>query len=323
MDGISKAAMGMPNMREKYKEPQHFLSYKDPTLPPEEQLEVDVAQLKAAKDSEIMKPIRIRFMEEGPDRTIDDGTKFPKNCQVEGFSAQQTILELRQAIADQENMAVEDVNLFCKTTHFDDHMLVAQLYVDWMGFGLEDWPPRFISKPRVRGFELNVEVPAMRDTSVWENGRMQAYHDRTMVFDVEPAMKVEELKALVTAKINIPAKRQILTAFLRRSLKSCGEYVELDDNAKTLSDYEIDKYCVCIKFEKNMVDENGDYVFDDAYWDAEGYHAQPVDTWIPQDSLADRSRPDAQKVDPGQPLSIVSDRRQKEAQDRFEADQGR
>lgn len=323
MDGIAKAALGMPNMREKYKEPQHFLAFKDPSLPPEEQLEVDVAQLKAAKDAEILKPLRIRFMEEGPDRTVDESTKFPKNCMVEGFSAQQTVLELRQAIADQENMAVEDVNLFCKTTHFEDHMVLSQLYVDWMGFGLEDWPPRFISKPRVRGFVLHVDVPAMRDTSIWENGRLQAYQDRTLVFDVEPATKVEELKALVTSRLFIPAKRQILTAFLRRSLKSSGEYIVLDDNSKMLSDYEIEKYCVCIKFEKAMVDENGDFVFDDAYWDEAGYHAQPVDTWIPQDSIANRSRPDAQKVDPAQPLSIVSDRRQKEAQDRFEAEQGR
>jgi len=323
MDGIARAAMGMPNMREKYKEPQHFLSHKDSNLPPEEQLEVDVAQLKAAKDAELLKPIRIRFLEEGTDRTVDDSTKFPKNCMIEGFSAQQTILELRQAVADQENMALEDVNLFCKTTHFDDHMLIATLYVDWMGFGLEDWPPRFISKPRVRGFELNVDVPATRDTSVWENGRMQSFQDRTLVFDVEPATKVEELKSMIAQKLSIPPKRQALTAFLRRSLKSAGEYMELSDGSKTMSDYEIDKYCVCVKFEKAFFDESGDYVFDDAYWDEQGYHAQPTDTWIPQDSLSNRTRPDAQKVDPAQPLSIVSDRRQKEAQDRFEAEQGR
>merc|ERR1711879_688013 len=98
-----------------------------------------------------------------------------------------------------------------------------------------------------------------------------------------------------------------------------GDYIELDDGAKTLSDYELEKYCICIKFEKSLVDDNGDFVFDDAYWDDAGYHAQPIESWIPTDSLAGRSRPDAQKVDPSQPLSIVSDRRQKEAADKAEA----
>merc|ERR1719378_858281 len=91
-------------------------------------------------------------------------------------------------------------------------------------------------------------------------------------------------------------------------------------DAKTMSEYELEKYLVSIKYEKQMFDENGDYIFDDAYWDEKGYHAQPLDTWIPMDSLADRTRPDAQKVDPAQPLSIVSDRRQKEATDRAAAE---
>lgn len=307
-----------PNMREKYKEPQHLLSYKDPSLPPEEQLEVDAAQLKAAKNAEIMKGIRLRFMEEGPDRTLDDFTQFPKSTTVEGFSAQQTVLELREAIAEQERIPLEDVNLFCKTTHFENNMVLAQCYVDWMGFGLEDWPPRFIVKPRVKGFEIFVDVPAMRDLSVWENGRLQSFADRTMVFDVDVSTKVEELKSMIATRIGIPAKRHLLTAHLRKSLKDSGEYVLLNDNSKTMSDYEIDKYGVCIKFEKNAFDENGDFVFDDAYFDETGYHSQPSDCWIPLDSLADRNRPDAQKADPAQPLSIVSDRRQKEAQERAE-----
>jgi len=309
----------MGNMREKYKEPQHFLSYKDATLAPEIQLEVDVAQLKAAKDGELLKPLRVRFMEEGPDRTIDDFTKFPKNSMIEGCSPQETIQELKQKLADQENMAVEDINLFVKTTGFEDHLTIAECYMDWMGFGLEDWPPRFIVKPRVRGFEVNIEVSACRDTSVWENGRMQSFMDRTLVYDVEPATKIEELKALVTAKLGVPVKRQKLTALIRRSLKEAGEWVELSDNSKTMSDYELEKYCCYIKFDKNQFDENGDFIFDDAFFDAEGYHQQPIDTWIPQDSLADRNRPDAQKVDPSQPLSIVSDRRQKEAADKEDA----
>lgn len=109
-----------------------------------------------------MKPIRVRFLEEGPDRTIDDFTKYGKNSMVEGMSAQQTILELRQAIADTENIPLEDVNLFTKTTRFDDNMLIGECYVDWMGYGLEDWPPRFCGEaPRqgLRGVRGHPQVP--------------------------------------------------------------------------------------------------------------------------------------------------------------------
>ena len=49
-----------------------------------------------------MKPIRLRFIEEGFDRTLDDSTKFPKDVVIERFSAQQTIFELRKVIAEQE-----------------------------------------------------------------------------------------------------------------------------------------------------------------------------------------------------------------------------
>lgn len=307
-------ALAMGNMKEKYKDPQHFMEPKDPKLPPEEMLEVESAQLRAAKDAELLKTIRVRFIEEGSDRTIDSFTKFPKTVNVEGMSAQETIFELRQKIAEQESIPVEDVNLFCANTSLEDNMTISDCYVDWMGFGLEDWPPRFIVKPRIKGFEVVVDVPAMRDTSVWDNGRMTSYLDRNLVFDVDAHTRVTDLKGMLAAKLNIPGKRQKLTALIRKSLKWEGEYVELSDDLKSLGDYELDKFCVCVKFEKNPFDENGDYVFDDAYFDATGYHPQPIDCWIPQDSIADRSRPDAQKVDPNQPLSIVSDRRAKEAQ---------
>lgn len=281
---------------------------KDPGLPPAQMLEVDASQLRNAKDSELLKPIRVRFIEEGPDRTVDAATKYPKNCTVEGFCAQQTIFELRQQIAAQEKLALQDVNLFGPNTNFPDKLLIADCYADWMGLGLEDWPPRFISKPRVRGFEVFVDVPASRDTSVWENGRMQSYHDRQLIFDVFPTTRISELKAMIAKKLGIPASRHRLTAHLRASLRNSGRYILLQDE-RSVSDYKMEEQCVAVKFEKSQFDENGDYVFDDAYWDDAGYHPQPVSTWIPQDSLCDRSRPDAGKVDPAQPLSIVSDRR--------------
>merc|ERR1719382_2248056 len=147
-------------------------------------------------------------------------------------------------------MAVEDVNLFGQNTVLTDELALADLFVDWMGFGLEDWPPRFISKPRVRGFEIYVDVPACRDTSVWDAGRLQSYFDRQLVFDVRADTKVAELKAMIAARIGIPAKRHKLTAHVRESLQDSGRYVYLDDDNKTMGDHQFDKFCVAVKFEK-------------------------------------------------------------------------
>lgn len=305
----------MAETREKYKETTANLLYKDPNLPPAEMLEVDAAQLRTAKDAELMKAIRLRFTEDGPDRTIDHLTKYPKTASVEGMSAQQTILELRHKIAEQENLDLEEVNLCTPTTHLDDNITLSDCFVDWMGFGLEDWPPRFIVKPRLKGFELNVEVPAMRDTSVWDNGRMQSYLDRILTFDVDKFTTVLELKKLIAKQLAIPSSRHKLTAVMRLNAKCESYYVDLDEDSKSLGDYEVEKYCTAVKFEKSLFDSKGDYIFDDAYWDEKGYHAKPANSWFPQDALSDRSRPDAHKVDPNQPLSIVSDRRQKEAKE--------
>mmetsp|Transcript_16004 Transcript_16004/g.34639 ORF Transcript_16004/g.34639 Transcript_16004/m.34639 type:complete len:320 (+) Transcript_16004:56-1015(+) len=276
-------------------------------VPGEQMLKIDQNQLRAAKEAELLKGIRIRFLADSPDRTIDQFTSYTRETKVEGMSAQQTVLELRQAVAAQEGMAVEDVVLCGQSTVLTDNVKICDLYVDWMGYGLEDWPPRLIAKPRVRGFELVVDVPASRDTSVWEAGRMQSYFDRQLIFDVQENTTVEEVKVLIERKLGIPAARQKLTAFLRESLGDAGQYIPLQ-NEKSMADYKMKQHCVSIKFEKSAFDANGDYVFDDAYWDEEGYHPPPMDSWIPLDSVADRARPDAHKVDPVQPLSIASDR---------------
>jgi len=308
------------NLKEKYKDPQHFLTTKDAKLTPQQMLEVDEKQLKLAKNQELMTGIRVRFTEEGPDRTIDFQTKYPKTETIEGISAQQSILELREAIAKRERMPVDNVNLILVGTQASlaDKVCIKDCYVDWMGLGFEDWPPKFISRPKLKGWEIFVDVPASRDTSVWDNGRMQNYFDRRLIFDVEDSTTVSAVKALITQKIGIPAKQQTLTAHIRDTLENMGDYIELE-NDKTLGDYDLQRRCVCIKFSKRQFDENGDYIFDDAYWDNEGYHAQPANTWIPQDSLCDRSRPDASATDPTQPTSIVSDRRQKEVADKEKA----
>ncbi|CAE7495091.1 RE2 [Symbiodinium sp. CCMP2592] len=260
-------------------------------------------------EAELIKGVRVRFLEAGQDRTIDSKAQYPKAIEVTGMSAQASVFDLRKKIAAMEDMPLEDINLFAAESVLSDEVVLHEVYMDWMGSGIDDWPPRFIVKPRVKGFEIHVLVKPMRDTSDWDKGRLMSYQEQTLIFDVMPTTKVKDLKFLIAGRIGIPASRHQLSAHIRRSLHNLGEYIDLDDDEKTLADYELDKYCVCIRFEKAQFDANGDYIFDDAFYDEKGYHPQPAGCWIPQDSIADRRRPDANTVDPNQPLSIVSDRR--------------
>ncbi|CAK9047049.1 Ubiquitin-like domain-containing protein [Durusdinium trenchii] len=308
-DGVGADDEAQKQLLEKFKDPQHFMKLKDPKQPFERMLEVDEGQLVNAKEAELMKPVRVRFLQDGLDRTMDSKSQYPKAVEVPGVSGQATIRDLRLKLAKMEDMPLEEINLFAAETNLTDETILHECYLDWMGSGLDDWPPRLTVKPRLKGFELHVSVPPMRDTSEWDKGRLQNYQEQNLIFDVQPSTTVRELKQLVAERIGIPANRHLLSAHIRKSLHSFGEYVELDDDDRTMADYQLEKYCVCVHFEKSQVDSKGDYIFDDAFWDENGYHPQPAGCWIPQDSIADRVRPDVNPVDPNQPLSIVSDRR--------------
>mmetsp|Transcript_28708 Transcript_28708/g.52298 ORF Transcript_28708/g.52298 Transcript_28708/m.52298 type:complete len:329 (+) Transcript_28708:58-1044(+) len=299
--------LGMP-LKVRYDKPNTIATAKDASLPPERMLEVDTAHVQAGKNNQLMKPLKLRFLEDGPDRIIDPSTE-KKTTTLEGMWAQQTILDLRERIAADENLAIEDVNLYLGETRVPDHVPIAYCMVEYMGFGLEDWPPKFVVKPRVKGFEVAVIMSASRDTSVWDGGRLQNFTDKKMIFDLEAGTTVLELKELITRRLKIPPSRQTLTAHMRRDARSWGEFIDLADDKKTMADYSLAEYCVQISLAKTLFDANGNYIFDDAYHDEKGYHPPPLESWIPLDSLSDRSRPDAQKTDPNQPATmIVSDR---------------
>lgn len=296
--------------KKKYAAPTSFAKVKDASLPIEKYLEVEAKQINDAKTNLRMKAMTVKFIAEGADRTLDDFTNFEKTCKVEGCHAQMTIQELREVVAQQEKKDVEDVNFYTKATIIPNHLRIGQCFADWMGFGLENWPPQFTAKPRIRGFEVVVTVPAMRDTMVWDAGKLSSYTDRSLVFDVEPSTTAGELKELVFKKVKIPAHRQLLTAMIHKDERSLyGEHVTLDDDAMTMSEYGVDTFCAKMVLEKNPFDENGMYIFDDCYWDEKGYHPQPMDCWIPTDSISNRARPDAQQVDPNAPTTILTDRR--------------
>lgn len=302
--------IGVTDPKKKYAAPTHLAKIKDPTLPLEKYLEVDAKHINDARGGTKMKPLTIKFTPEGADRTLDDFTNFDRQCKIEHASSQMTIQELREAVAKQENKDVDDINFYVKSSIIPNNLRIGQCFADWMGFGLENWPPQFIVKPRIRGFEVVVSVPAMRDTMLWDGGKLNSYTDRTLTFDVEPSTTTSELKELVFKKIKIPPHRQLLTAMIHKDSRSVyGEHVALDNDSMTMTDYGVDTFCAKMVLEKNPFDENGMYVFDDCYWDERGYHPQPMDCWIPTDSISNRARPDAQKVDPNAPTTILTDRR--------------
>lgn len=229
--------------KKKYAAPTSFAKVKDASLPIEKYLEVEAKQINDAKTNLRMKAMTVKFIAEGADRTLDDFTNFEKTCKVEGCHAQMTIQELREVVAQQEKKDVEDVNFYTKATIIPNHLRIGQCFADWMGFGLENWPPQFTAKPRIRGFEVVVTVPAMRDTMVWDAGKLSSYTDRSLVFDVEPSTTAGELKELVFKKVKIPAHRQLLTAMIHKDERSLyGEHVTLDDDAMTMSEYGVDTF---------------------------------------------------------------------------------
>jgi len=304
--------MLMPNVdtKKKYAKPTAFAKYKDTSLPTEKYLEVDTKQINDAKTGMSMKPMTIKFISDGPDRTLDENTFYGKQAKYEGCNAQMTVQELREEVAKQENMDVQDVNFYVRSTIIPNNLRVGQCYADWMGFGLENWPPQFISKPRIRGFEVNVFIGACRDISVWDNGKLNYFTDKTLTYDVNAATTVGELKDMIEKTIKIPYHRQNLIAMIHKEERSVmGEHIVLEKDNWTMEDYGVNTFCAKIVLEKKVFDDNGMYIFDDAYWDEKGYHSQPIDAFTPLDSLSNRARPDASEVDPNVPLNILTDRR--------------
>eukprot|EP00913_Durusdinium_trenchii_P006779 g6371.t1 len=258
-DGVGADDEAQKQLLEKFKDPQHFMKLKerlprvarsrraepdmvggfclpqDPKQPFERMLEVDEGQLVNAKEAELMKPVRVRFLQDANMGRCRSKSQYPKAVEVPGVSGQATIRDLRLKLAKMEDMPLEEINLFAAETNLTDETILHECYLDrtfvagcslpsllalppdiptrpregvidppidwdWMGSGLDDWPPRLTVKPRLKGFELHVSVPPMRDTSEWDKGRLQNYQEQNLIFDVQPSTTVRELKQLVAER---------------------------------------------------------------------------------------------------------------------------
>lgn len=265
-------------------------SYKAEIVP--DKKHVDINHLEAARRHELLPPLRVRLLGPSRDLTIDDDTEFLKQVTIEGLSGKDNILDLKICISKQEGIPVEDQRLFLQPHELQDELKLGDCFIQWTGLGLDDWPPKFILKPAIRGFEIAVDVPASRATAVWDSAKqkLKRYGKRRLIFDLEPETRLRELKELIERRLNIPVSRQMLSAqmasqsfgFNFNGFQDSGYFTDLDDDSLTMADYGIDRSCVAINFQIKRFDENGEFIFDDdAYFDHKGFHRPPT-AWMPQ-----------------------------------------
>ncbi|CAE8634024.1 unnamed protein product [Polarella glacialis] len=253
---------------------------------------MDPAALEAAKRLETLPPIRVRILGDVADLTLDEDTEFAKQVLLEGVHGRDTILDMKKRISEQEGIAVADQRLFLAPHELRDETKLGECFVQWAGFGLDDWPPKFVVKPAIRGFEVVVEVPATRDTAIWDlkKQKLKRYGKRRLLFDLLPSTTVRQLKGLIERRLEVPAARQLLSAQMAdeefgqnlNGHKGLGYTLELDEDSRTMNDYGVDRRCIMINFRINRFDVNGDFIFeDDAYFDNEGFHPPTQPSWMP------------------------------------------
>lgn len=224
--------------------------------------------------------IKLLIPKQGNEMTCDAHTDY-REFKIEAIKAWATIGELKERVEKQEKIPVDDQRFFCHPHLLPDDVEIGQCYVNWMGYGMERWPPRFVIKPAPKGVEVVVDIPPMRDTAVWDEGdgwKLKQYGNLFPIFDVSPdEHTVTDLKEMIAAKIRMPANRHLLYT------QVMNEFQEVEDaqmdNDKLLSEYDIQQGSL-IMFQKNDFDENGFYIFDDAYYDENGYHPRPKDSHI-------------------------------------------
>eukprot|EP00930_Biecheleria_cincta_P057056 TRINITY_DN43058_c0_g1_i1.p1 TRINITY_DN43058_c0_g1~~TRINITY_DN43058_c0_g1_i1.p1 ORF type:complete len:322 (-),score=49.76 TRINITY_DN43058_c0_g1_i1:131-1096(-) len=252
---------------------------------------IDPVSGEAACRHATLPAVPVRLLARGPDLTVDENTEFEKEVLVEGLQGQNTILDLKRRLCGLESIAVDDQRIFLPPHELMDEMTLGQCFVQWTGFGLDNWPPKFIVKPALQGFEVFVDVPASRDTAVWDikKHKIRQYGRRRLVFDLRPSTTLVELKTLLENRLGIPVSRQLLSAQLARPSRGYNVYghpgightLELDDDSRSMESYGIDASCLLLHMRVNRFDVNGDFIFDDdAYIDDQGFHPAPGQSWI-------------------------------------------
>jgi len=235
---------------------------------------VDESFIQAAQRQEALPALPVRLLAPGTDLSLDDATEFVKQVLVEGLTGQDTVLQLKQKLADKEGLAIDDQRIFLPPHELRDETKLGECFVQWAGFGLDNWPPRFIVKRALKGFEMSLEVPAMRETALWDlsKQKLKRYGKRRLTFDLMPTTTVGELKQLIEHRLGIAAAQHVLSAQMTgpssgynlNGFKDVGYFLELDDNNAKMEDYGIHRSCLGIHFRINRFDDNGDFIFEES-----------------------------------------------------------
>jgi len=222
--------------------------------------------------------LNVRFLENGPNMTVEVGdnrTAYEKEVTLKGFTADDTCADVIQRISEVENLPIEDIRLFCPPHQLAPHVKIGQCYVNWNGFGMFDWPPRYVVKRAVKGFEILVHVPKMRDTCESEtyalddrDNPINDFADKHLIFDVTAATTVRELKALVSSHILMPVEIMQFWTQMKASEISPPAHIEMEDDDAPIGDYTIGP-CSIVQLLKKYFDKEGRYIFDDEYWEAD------------------------------------------------------
>lgn len=238
---------------------------------------------KVLKDPEFVVPLpddnkevdlEIRVLKRSHEMTIDDTSEYEQELKVEKINAWATIGEVKERIEAAGGPAKEEQRIFCQIHMLPDQVQIGQCYVNWMGYGMEHWPPKFIVKPVPKGVEVIVDIPPMRDNAVWEGENLKRFANYFPMYDIIPEETTAiDLKKYVEAKFRLPTNRQrLFTVVSAEGLIEC-------ENDKPLSTYDVQQGTI-FRLMKDCFDEHGMYIFDDAYFDEDGYHPRPLDSHI-------------------------------------------
>lgn len=242
---------------------------------------VDSLAVEHAKSKEFLPALVVRIL--GPTRnlTIDETTVFEKKVVIEGLRGRDTILSLKQKLMEDQSMDEGSPRIFLPPHELQDETRLGECYVQWPGFGLDSWPPKFVAKRKLKGFEMKVNIPAM-ENAVWEivkgKRKLKKFCARRLILDLNESTTVGELKALIEQHVGIPFGRQLLSAEVDGtffgSAEGEGYIVDLDEDSCSMEQHGIDRFGRMIHLRVNRFDCNGDFDFAHANFLEEGCHFQ-------------------------------------------------
>ncbi|CAK9031789.1 unnamed protein product [Durusdinium trenchii] len=239
---------------------------------------IEPQALENALAKEFLPPLIVRVLPATQDLTVDETTVYAKEVLLAGLRGQDTIEMLKEKLI-KDGITDGPPRVFLPPHELRDEMKLGECYVQWTGFGLDNWPPKFVVKPELKGFELVVSVPAY-DTTVWEQvkgqKKLKKYTTRRLILDLRPHDNVGVVKRIVEQRLGIAVAQQILSAEVAGDLFGAPGhhtyFVDLEDDAQTMQEYAIDRFGLGIYLRVNRFDENGDFDFDHAEFLEEDHH---------------------------------------------------